>query len=554
MTSSRHIFIGAAWPYSNNSLHLGHVAALLPADIIARYHRQKGDHVLYVSGSDCHGTPITIRAEQEGIEPRLLAERYHQEFMATLIDGLGFSYDLYTKTMGQFHIKTVQGIFLRLFEQGWLIEKTQNLPFCSHCQRFLPDRYVEGECPECHHSGARGDQCENCGKLLDPKQLVNPICKHCRQIPEWRDSQHLFLNLPKLESRLRQWLPESQKHWRANASKITDGWLAQGLEPRPITRDTLWGVPVPDTLTAFADKSIYVWFEAVCGYFSASKEWAEIQGNPDEWREFWQNPAAVHYYVHGKDNVPFHTIIWPAILSGLDWNLQLPSVIVSSEYLQFGSKKVSKSSGNFYTLPRALEYFDPDAIRYYLTAEGPETRDSNFDFQSFSNRVNGELIGNVGNLCNRVISLVHQINGGYVTGDQWLGDLHTQTEMAYQVVGEAIEATNLRVALSFIRDLSQEANRFLAEAEPWKKTIGDPDRSSSVNCVLQIVANVSQLMAPFLPFGASRLRQQLNVKQPPTWQCITLPVNHQINQPQPLYQKVTEQLINQESSFFGGTK
>ena len=556
MTSSRHIFIGAAWPYSNNSLHLGHVAALLPADIIARYHRQRGDHVLYVSGSDCHGTPITIRAEQEKVEPRALAERYHQEFVATLIDGLGFSYDLYTKTMGQFHIATVQEIFLRLFERGWLIEKTQHLPFCAHCKRFLPDRYIEGECPYCSKSGARGDQCDNCSKLLDPKQLINPVCKHCGRTPEWRDSQHLFLNLPALDGRLRQWLStnSNQQQWRANARTITDSWLAHGLEPRPITRDTLWGVPVPQSLASFAGKSIYVWFEAVCGYFSASKEWAENKGEADAWRAFWQNSSAVHYYVHGKDNVPFHTIVWPAILTGLDWGLQLPTVIVSSEYLQFGSRKVSKSGGNFYSLPRALDHFAPDAIRYYLTIEGPETRDSNFDFENFGHRVNGELIDNIGNLCNRAISLTHQINAGYVTGDAWAEELREQTERLYTTVGAAIEVANLRTALSAIRDLAQEANRFLTNAEPWKKQDSDSERSGSVNSILQVVANISQLMAPFLPLGTLRLRQQLNLSKAATWKCITLPVNHQVNQPQPLYEKIIKQTIDQEIQFFAGGK
>ncbi|MGH7442967.1 MAG: methionine--tRNA ligase, partial [bacterium] len=330
--SPRHIFIGGAWPYANGSLHLGHAAALLGGDILARYHRLRGDQVLYVSGSDCHGTPIALEAEKQRVEPKTIADRYHAEFRETLLTRLRFSYDIFTQTTTDTHRQVVQDAFNRLLNDGLIAKRTQKLAYCERDKRFLPDRYVEGTCPNCRTEGARGDQCDACGKVLDATDLLSPRCKSCGETPVWRESEHFFLLLPKLQERLFQWLDATQG-WRKNATTYAKNIVAEGLRERAITRDTTWGVPLP--LPGFESKSIYVWFEAVCGYLSASVEWAKTQDKPDAWKAFWQglgekgaagglngapatpDPNLLHYYIHGKDNIPFHAIIWPGILMGL---------------------------------------------------------------------------------------------------------------------------------------------------------------------------------------------------------------------------------------------
>ena len=287
------ILVCAAWPYANGSLHLGHAAALLGADIVARYHRQKGDDVLFVSGSDCHGTAIAIEAMKQKKEPKEISDYYHNEFKESLIKGLKFTYDLYGKTSDEFHKKEVQKIFLDLYKKGYLYEKSEELPFCISCNKFLPDRYIEGECPECGFDSARGDQCDNCGKLMDTKLLKNAKCKICNNTAEWRESKHFFLKLTSLRDELVKYVKNNSKTWRANAINFTLNYLEEGLHDRAITRDTDWGVEIP--LPGYEDKKIYVWFEAVCGYLTASKKWAEESGDKDAWKKFWGNNVWSYY-------------------------------------------------------------------------------------------------------------------------------------------------------------------------------------------------------------------------------------------------------------------
>lgn len=365
--NKRAILIGGAWPYANNSLHLGHIAALIGGDILARYHRLKGDRVLFVSGSDCHGTPIALAAEKEGCKPEEIAERFHQEIRATLLTSLHFSYDLYTKTTTANHREVVQDAFSRLLAKGLIEKRTQKLAYCEHDRRFLPDRYVEGVCPNCHTDGARGDQCDACGKILDATELLNPRCKLCGRTPVWKDSEHFFLMLSKQQASLFDWLAKAVG-WRANATTYVKNIVSEGLRDRAITRDTTWGVPLP--LPGFEGKSIYVWFEAVCGYLSASVEWSKTQGQAEAWKDFWVGNAATHYYIHGKDNIPFHAIIWPGILMGLEYHL--PDRIFSSEYLTFDQKKLSKSLGGAIKADDIVARHGIDAVRYYLVANGPE--------------------------------------------------------------------------------------------------------------------------------------------------------------------------------------
>src|SRR3990172_2936411 len=384
---SERIFIGVAWPYANGSLHLGHIAgADLPADIFARYHRFKGNEVLMVSGSDSHGTTISIKAEQEGKTPKEIADYYQVEYLDCW-RRLGISFDLYTTTDTQNHTEVTQDIFLKLLEKGYLDKQTVTQPYCPKCRRFLPDRYVEGTCPSCGSTRARGDQCDACGKPLDPSDLLNPRCRTCGTRPEFRETEHFFLMLSKFQGQLAEWAGK-QEQWRPNVFMLTQRYLKEGLRDRAITRDIDWGIPIP--VKGFENKRIYVWIEAVIGYLSATKEWAKSSGNPEKWRDFWQDNKAKTYYFMGKDNIPFHTIIWPAMLMGYG-GLNLPHDIPANEFLTIEGRKLSTSQNWAVWVPDYLSRYDPDPLRYFLSINMPELGDSDFSWAEFVRRNNDEL-------------------------------------------------------------------------------------------------------------------------------------------------------------------
>ncbi|MBC8078911.1 MAG: methionine--tRNA ligase, partial [Gorillibacterium sp.] len=391
------IFIGGAWPYANGSLHLGHVASLLPGDILARYYRLTGEEVLFVSGSDCHGTPISIRAEKEGTTPAEVAERYHQEFK-DCFERLGFSYDLYTRTDDALHHRIVQDLFLKLLSKGLLELRQVEQTYCPTCNRFLPDRYVEGLCPRCGEP-SRGDQCEACSTVLDPSDLLHRTCKLCGSAPEGRLTDHYYLTLSKLQEQLSLYAAQATG-WRDNAVNLTQRYLNEGLLDRAATRDLPWGIDVP--IEGFTGKKIYVWIEAVSGYYSASHKWAELTGG--DWTRFWGEDT-LSYYVHGKDNVPFHSLILPAILLGVG-HLHLPDRIISGEYLTLEGKKISTSRNWAVWVPDVLERYHPDSLRYFLTANAPEKHDGDFSWREFINSHNGELLGAYGNFVNRNLAFI----------------------------------------------------------------------------------------------------------------------------------------------------
>jgi len=375
---SERIFIAVAWPYANGSLHLGQIAgAYLPPDIFARYHRIKGNEVLMVSGSDQHGTPITIKAEQEGKKPGEIAARYHQQFLESW-QKFGISFDLFTTTGTANHAEVAQDIFLTLLERGYLYKDTVSQPFCPRCQRFLADRYIEGTCPYCNSSGARGDQCEACGKPLSPAELIDPRCRICSTAPVFKDTEHFFLKLTAFNDKLLAWVKQ-QTHWRPNVLNFTVRYLEEGLKDRAITRDIDWGIPVP--VDGFEDKRIYVWFEAVIGYLSAAKEWAKSSGDEEKWRAFWQDEAVKSYYFIGKDNIPFHTLIWPAMLMGYGDNLNLPYDVPANEFLTIEGRKLSTSHNWAVWLLDYLSRYDPDPLRYLLSINMPETSDTDFSWR-----------------------------------------------------------------------------------------------------------------------------------------------------------------------------
>ncbi len=527
--TQRRVFIGGAWPYANGSLHLGHVAALLGGDVLARYHRLRGDRVLYVSGSDCHGTPIALEAERRGVSPGEVADAYHAEFRATF-EALRFSYDAYTRTTTDNHRAVVQEAFTRLLEAGLIGRRTQRLAYCERDRRFLPDRYVEGTCPHCGTAGARGDQCDACGRVLDPPDLREPRCKFCGETPVWRDSEHFFLLLPRLQERLFAWL-EGAQGWRRNATTYVRNIVSEGLRERAITRDTSWGVPLP--LEGYGDKRIYVWFEAVCGYLSASVEWAGLRGEPEAWRDFWEAPgdAALHYYIHGKDNIPFHAIIWPAILMGLGGGaaggtgtfrgagLRLPDRLYSSEYLTFGQRQFSKSRGLVIRAADAAADHGSDAVRYTLLSNGPENADSDFTWEDFQARVNGELIAKLGNFVNRSLSFAakHWPDGLKAPAAPEPG-LEAEAAEAFAAVGRFIEAGEFREGLRAVLRLAESGNRYIDAQAPWKAVKEDRAKAEAILVrALWLSLALAKLVRPFLPEFAGKVVAQLGLTGQEDW-------------------------------------
>lgn len=546
MHNIRKIFIGAAWPYANGSLHLGHASALIGSDILARYFRLHGDDVLFVSGSDCHGTPIAFEADRQGVSPSEIAEKYHKEFTETLIDGLGFSYDIFTKTATENHYKFVQEIFLDLYKKGFIYSKETELPYCKKCNKFLPDRYIEGECPHCHFSSARGDQCDECGSLIDPKQLIKPKCKICGNVPVWKNSEHFYFKLSAFQEKILEWIKNS-KGWRKNAKNFSTNFVNRGLQDRAITRDISWGVPIP--LPGYEkNKSIYVWFEAVCGYISACKEISIKIGNNDLWKDFWQNENSIHYYVHGKDNIPFHTIIWPSILFAYG-NLHLPDRIISSEYLTLQGKQFSKSRRWAVWLPDFVKNFDSDTLRYYLIANGPETSDSDFSWKEYQTKTNTELIGHFGNLVNRVFSFVAK---NFPEGLIFPEELDKNealflkaAEEAFEKVGQAIEAGKFHEGLNLIFKLVEKSNRYLNDTSPWTAIKTDRKKAErSLAITGHIIKCISVLISPYLPKTSQKISLDIDfeLKEWSYPKHSTLVVHNF----KPLYKKIEDSQIEKE--------
>lgn len=549
---NRKILIAAAWPYANGSLHLGHVASLIGSDVLARYFRLNGDSVLYVSGSDCHGTPIALEAVKQNVHPSVIADKYHQEFVETLVNGLLFSYDNYTKTTTENHYKVVQEIFLDLYNKGYIYTKNEELPYCNSCQRFLPDRYIEGECPICHFIPARGDQCDNCGNLMDSKKLINSTCKICGSTPTWKESEHFFLKLTAFEDQLKKWVEKSDG-WRLNAKNFTTELLAQGLIDRAITRDTEWGVPIP--LPGYDSKRIYVWFEAVSGYFSASKEWADSIGSANAWKDFWQNNEAIHYYVHGKDNIPFHSIIWPSILLAYG-NLNLPNKIISSEYLTLEKKQFSKSRHWAVWLPDFLKEFDSETLRYYLIANGSETSDADFSWKEFSIKVNTELIGNFGNYVYRILSFIQK---NFPEGVNFTKKLDQESsafielaEKTFSLVSLDIEKGNFRKSLRSVFELIEHGNRYINIVAPWTTIKENREKAEKDLAVAgHIIKCLAILINPFLPKTSQKVCHDIGLDFSKIKWEYPSPEVLITNDPKPLFNRIDDEVVDKQLSLLG---
>ena len=505
------ILIAVAWPYANSDLHLGQLAgAYIPPDILARYHRFRGNDVLMVSGSDTHGTPITVAAGQLGVSPKEVMERYHESFIESFV-GLGISFDLFTHTDTENHWAITTDLFTRLLEKGYIFREKTKALFCPHDQRFLPDRYVEGGCPFCEFEDARGDQCDNCGKPLDALELVNPRCKLCGKRPEVRETEHFFLDLPQFSERLRAYLADKD-YWRPNVRNFTLNFLREGLRPRAVTRDIDWGIPVP--VEGYSSKRIYVWFDAVIGYLSASIEWARNRGTPEAWHDWWaiDKPSRAYYFI-GKDNIFFHTLIWPAMLIGYGGR-KLPYDVPANEWLTLEGRKLSSSRNWAVWAPDYLSRYDPDPLRYCLTVHAPESSDSDFSWQEFLDRNNNELVGTWGNLAHRMLTFAYRNferqvprPGDLAEPDQAIIET---AERAFAAVGAEIEACRFRSAIAKVMAVAREANRYLDAAAPWKRLKTQRDRAATTTYVaLRVIDSLKMLFAPFLPSSSQALHRAL---------------------------------------------
>ena len=524
MTKS--VLTAVAWPYANGSRHIGHVAGFgVPSDVFARYQRMTGANVLMVSGTDEHGTPLLVQAEKEGVTVQELADRYNRQIVHDLA-GLGLSYDLFTRTTTRNHYAVVQELFRGLHDNGYMVKETTMGAISPSTGRTLPDRYIEGTCPICGADGARGDQCDNCGNQLDPADLINPVSKINGETPQFVETEHFLLDLPALADALSAWLKERQD-WRPNVLKFSLN-LLEDIRPRAMTRDIDWGVPIP--IEGWQDnnaKKLYVWFDAVVGYLSASIEWAYRIGEPEAWRTFWTNPDAVSYYFMGKDNITFHSQIWPAELLGYRGegsregtvgqlgSLELPTEVVSSEYLTMSGSKFSSSKGVVIYVKDFLEEFGADPLRYFIAVAGPENNDTDFTWDEFVRRINNELANGWGNLVNRTVSMAHKNFGEVPTpgelsdADQAILDLASRT---FDEAGDALSHSRFKQGITKIMHVVGEANAYIAEQEPWKLAKDETQRERLATVLwtaLQVVSDCNTMLTPFLPHTAQAVHETL---------------------------------------------
>ncbi|MFZ0546574.1 MAG: methionine--tRNA ligase [Candidatus Promineifilaceae bacterium] len=520
---AEYILVSVAWPYASADIHQGNVTgSYLPADIFARYHRLKGNHVLMVSGSDSHGTPVTVKAEEEGKTPQEVFDYYHGRFLE-LFQKCGLSYDLFTHTDTENHHKVSQDLFLALLENGYLFRKVTPQMYSPESDKFLPDRYVEGTCPNCGYPRARGDQCDNCNTLFESAaELINPHSKLDDTRLELRDTEHFFLDLPKLsEDGLAEWIQDDKAHWRPQVINFARHLvLEEGLLARAITRDLDWGIKVP--VEGWDGKVLYVWFEAVIGYLSAAIEWAKNQGQPDAWKKWWYDNNARTVYFIGKDNIPFHAIYWPAELMGAgslyesdkSKRLNLPYDVPANEFMNMEGRKISGSQNWGVWMLDALERHDPDPFRYYLTTNMPETRDSDWAWEGYVERNNTELLSNWGNLVNRVLNMLQRYFKGVVPDPGPLteadGALLSAVDEGFNTIGALYDSCKFRIALQETMALSTRVNQYLEETQPWKTAKTDRQATArSLYVTLQAINGLKVLFAPVLPFTSQAIHEML---------------------------------------------
>ena len=537
-----------AWPYVNGPPHLGHIAGMsIPADIFARYNRLIGNNVAMVSGSDMHGTPVTLLANDLGVTPEEISKKYHDIWSKSLKE-MNFQYDLYTHTHTENHMKIVKDIFQILLEKKLLEIREQLMPFSVTENIFLSDRLVEGECPNGDNDKARGDQCDVCGRTLDPTDLGNIRSKRDGSIPEFRKTSHFFLRLSKLENEIRDWL-QSKKDWRQNVKNQSLSFINEGLKDRAITRDLSWGVDIP--VDGWEEKKIYVWFEAVLGYLSATVELFKNTKNPEMWKEFWEDQNSESYYFQGKDNIPFHAIILPAILLGVE-NKNLPTEVVANEYLNFSGKEFSKSRNWAVWLPDFLEKYSADSLRYYLTSIMPETSDSDFTWEGYVSSNNNELVANLGNFIHRILTMSHKNFDGKIpkfeSESESTKEIIERCNNAIKEVGTSISKRRFREALNNLMALSKFGNQFLDKNEPWKKMKENKNEAGEILGQSIIIINaISCILEPFLPESSQKLQKILFGETINEWKLILPKPGTPFEKPMPLFEKLDEEVVLEEN-------
>lgn len=533
----KNILIAGAWPYANGSLHIGHVASLLPGDVLARYHRAKGDQVCYVSGSDCHGTPVAIRAKKEGRTPEEVSDSYHKEF-EECFKWLGFSYDLYSKTSSKEHIQFVQEFHKKLYESPYVYEKEAFQAYCERCQSFLADRFVTGKCPVCGEE-TRGDQCDACGEVLEPEQLEEPVCAVCGEKITFRETKHLYIAISKLKKELQAFV-DSHDNWRRNAVALSNHYIEEGLRDRALTRDLDWGIDVPRK--GYEDKKIYIWAENVLGYLSLSRLVARERGQ--DFRKLWGKEAR-HYYVHGKDNIPFHTIILPALLLAEGEGWHLPDDIVSGEYLTLEGKKISTSRNYAIWVKDLAGSYEADSLRYYLLANGAEKRDADFSWQGFITSHNNELLGAWGNFVNRTLAFITKYLDGRVPEGILEKESAQEIDRLYRAVGEKIEKGRFKEAVDDIFAFVRHANKYFDQHRPWITRNTDlPDCQNTLyNCV-QLIVNLAVLLEPFLPFSSEKVRSWFLTDN--SWKRKEVPAGFAVPEIEILFRRIDKERIGEE--------
>jgi len=593
---SENILIAIAWPYANSEIHVGNITGShLPGDIAARYHRLKQNRVLMVSGTDSHGTPVTLRADADGKPVEEVYKAYHEGFL-DLFQQLGIDYDLFTTTHTENHFKVSQSIFLALKENGYLYPQKSMQWYSPAAVRFLPDRYIEGTCYFCGFEGARSDQCDLCGNVLEPEKLLNPRSKIDDSTPELRETEHYYLDLSKLEPEVVEFLRARQGHMRETVIGESLGKIeSEGLQPRPITRDLDWGIPVPSE--GWDGKCLYVWFEAVIGYLSAPVEWAAIQGTPDAWRDWWTNPDARAFYFIGKDNIFFHTSLWPAELMGAGEQfmeifaeesgktLTVPYDVPANQFMNLEGQKIS-GSRNWAVWGRDfLTRYEPDSLRYYLTVNMPENRDTDWSWSDFLARNNNELVATWGNLVNRVLSFAYNHWNGVVPFPRTLRPedeaIIAAVEAGFESVGAFYDSIKLRAALNETMRLTSEVNKYLDQMAPWREIKTDKDAAgTTIYTAIRVIDSLKIMFAPILPFTCERLHRYLGYSEPlfgkqivedqvdslgnhavlrylpenasGRWEPSQLSPGHQFHKPEPLFRKLDVSIVDEERTRLAG--
>ena len=549
-TDSSPIIVTSALPYANGPLHLGHLAgAYLTADFFVRYNRLKGEDVLFICGSDEHGVPITIAAEKEGVSPQDIVDRYH-EWNKDTFQKMGISFDYYGRTSSAIHHETSQEIFTELYEKGFFKLKSEELFYDESTQMFLPDRYVKGECPNCGYGEAYGDQCEKCGNSLNPTELINPVSALSGETPVRKETQHWYMPLGEMQDKLESWI-KTREHWKPNVMGQIKSWLQEGLNDRAATRDLNWGVPVP--LEGADGKVLYVWFEAPIGYISATKEWAQQSNNPEAWKKYWKNDEAKLYHFIGKDNIVFHCIMFPIVLME-HGNFILPENVPANEFLNLEGKKLSTSRGWAVWLHDYLEHFEADYLRYALGVTLPESKDSDFSWKDFQNRVNNELVAVFGNFVNRASSFIEKYANSMVPplvdpqpiDVEMLAAIDTQR----QKIEFAYEHFRFREVVQEGMQLARLANKYFTDTEPWKtRKTNETACFNSLHVSIQVVAALSVLMEPILPESMKMLRHQIGLSDSTKWSEISasmLTVGQSLQVATLLFQKIEDESIQLE--------